>query len=408
MAQNNKQVGFKELRVGIFVLVGLLVLALFILNSTGDFNPFQKTMRLKARFASADGLREGGEVQLAGVNIGKVEKVKFLPPDSAEDAKVEATMRVKQMLDGQPINERIRTDSSAQLVATSVLANDKMINITTGTLSGSPVVEDHILDSSVAISINQLTSTGNDLLGQINKLAIPTNDILNKANQGEGTLGQLINNPTLYKNIDATIAETKLAILKMQTLLEQAKSGDGTAGKLLNDPALYNNLNKTLEKLDTISQDVKTMTSDLKSGKGSAGKLLTDEALYTETRDTIKEARNSIQRLNGIADQADILVKDLNAGKGTAGKLLKDEAIYDDFRKTLAKLNTTTERVDTILADAQGGKGTVGKLLTDDSVFNNINKVSENVNQLSSEGTKLLYDFRQNPKKFLTIKFKLF
>jgi phospholipid/cholesterol/gamma-HCH transport system substrate-binding protein len=408
MAQNNKQIGFKELRVGIFVLVGLIVLGLFILNSTGDFNPFQKTMRLKARFASADGLREGGEVQLAGVNIGKVEKVKFLPPDSAEDAKVEATMRVRQTLDGQPITERIRSDSSAQLVATSVLANDKMINITTGTLGGSPVAEDHILDSSVAISINQLTSTGNDLLGQINKLAIPTNEILNKANQGEGTLGQLINNPTLYKNIDSTIAETKLAILKMQTLLEQAKSGDGTAGKLLNDPALYNNLNKTLEKLDTISQDVKTMTSDLKSGKGSAGKLLTDEALYAETRDTIKEAKNSIQRLNGIADQADILVKDLNAGKGTAGKLLKDEAIYDDFRKTLARLNTTTERVDTMLADAQGGKGTVGKLLTDDSVFNNINKVSENVNQLSSEGTKLLYDFRQNPKKFLTIKFKLF
>jgi phospholipid/cholesterol/gamma-HCH transport system substrate-binding protein len=102
------------------------------------------------------------------------------------------------------------------------------------------------------------------------------------------------------------------------------------------------------------------------------------------------------------------LVKDLNAGKGTAGKLLKDEAIYEDFRKTLAKLNATTERVDTMLADAQNGKGTVGKLLTDDSVFNNINKVSDNINQISSEGTKMIYDFRQNPKKYLTIKFKLF
>ncbi len=408
MAQANKKLGFKELRVGFFVLIGLIVLGLFILNSTGDFNPFQKTMRLKARFASADGLREGAEVQLAGVNIGKVEKVKFLTSDSAEEAKIEATMRVKQILDGEKITERIRTDSTAQLVATSVLANDKMINITTGTLKGSTVEENHILESSVAISINQLTATGNDLLGQINKLAGPTNEILTKANQGEGTLGQLINNPTLYKNIDATIAETKLAVIKMQTLLEQAKSGDGTAGKLLNDPELYNNLNKTLLKLDAVSQDVKIMAADLKNGKGTAGKLLTDEALYTETRDTIAEAKNSIKRLNGIADQADILVKDLNAGKGTAGKLLKDEAIYDDFRKTLARLNTTTERVDTMLADAQAGKGTVGKLLTDDSVFNNINKVSENVNQLSSEGTKLLYDFRQNPKKFLTIKFKLF
>jgi phospholipid/cholesterol/gamma-HCH transport system substrate-binding protein len=61
-----------------------------------------------------------------------------------------------------------------------------------------------------------------------------------------------------------------------------------------------------------------------------------------------------------------------------------------------------------MLADAQNGKGTIGKFLTDDSVFNNINKVSDNINQISSEGTKMIYDFRQNPKKYLTIKFKLF
>ena len=191
---------------------------------------------LKARFASADGLREGAEVQLAGVRIGNVEQVRFLPPDSPETEKVEAVFKVAETLDGRPISERIRTDSTAQLVATSVLGNDKMINISPGTVKGDPVPENHVLNSSTAISINQLTSTGNDLLQQINKIAIPANEILNKANRGEGSLGEFINNESFYNNLDTTVGEAKVTMLRLQNVLEQVRSGNGTAGKLFNDP----------------------------------------------------------------------------------------------------------------------------------------------------------------------------
>jgi phospholipid/cholesterol/gamma-HCH transport system substrate-binding protein len=47
------------------------------------------------------------------------------------------------------------------------------------------------------------------------------------------------------------------------------------------------------------------------------------------------------------------------------------------------------------------GEGTTGKLLKDESLYSN-------VNQLLSESVKLIYDFRQNPKKYLTIKFQMF
>ena len=116
-------------------------------------------------------------------------------------------MSVEKAIDGKTTRERIRTDSTAQLVATSVLGNDKMINITPGSPKASPVKEFHVLDSSAAISINQLTQTGNDLLQQINKLAVPTNEILNKANQGDGTLGNLINDEALYRNLIDSIEQ---------------------------------------------------------------------------------------------------------------------------------------------------------------------------------------------------------
>lgn len=401
MPLTQRNLGFSQLRVGVFVLFGLAVLAFLIINSTGDFNPFEKKMHLKARFVTADGLREGAEVQLAGVHIGKVEQVKLLAPDSTEDAKIEAILSVDMRLDGKPINERIRTDSTAQLVAISLLANDKMINITPGTPKGSPVEENHVLDSTAAMSINQLTQTGNDLLQQINKLAGPTNEILNKANQGEGTLGRIINDESLYKNLDATVSETKATMLRLQATLNQVNQGKGSAGKLLNDPALYDGLNRTVAQLEVISKNLQT-------GRGTAGKLLNDDALYNDTRAAISDLRLTAGKLNGIADDFKVITQSLNEGKGTAGKFLKDEQLYEDARNTLARFNSTAEKLDGILGEAQSGKGTLGKILKDETLYNNLNQTSSNINQLSSEGTKLIYDFRQNPKKYLTIKFKLF
>jgi phospholipid/cholesterol/gamma-HCH transport system substrate-binding protein len=401
MVQTKPTLTFSQLRVGIFVLTGLSILAFLILNSTGDFNPFEKKLRLKARFASADGLRVGADVQIAGVKIGKVESVSLLPPDSPEDEKVEAVMAVDSMLNGRPITERIRTDSTAQLIAVSVLANDKLINITAGSSKGEPVSEGHVLESKEAISINQLTQTGNELLQQINKLAIPANEILTKANQGQGTLGSLVNDESLYRNLDAAIAETKVAVVKLQTSLDKINQGQGSAGKFINDPQLYDNLNKTIARLESIS-------GDIQAGKGTAGKFVTDEALYNETRAAISELRASAAKFNLVVDDLKTITGGIIGGEGSAGKLFKDDRLYEKATETLARFNSTAEKLDLILEDARAGKGTLGKFVTDETLYNNLNQTASNINQFSSESTKLIYDFRQNPKKYLRIKLSIF
>ena len=109
----------------------------------------------------------------------------------------------------------------------------------------------------------------------------------------------------------------------------------------------------------------------------------------------------SLLAYEGREKEIDAIVADVNAGRGTIGKLLKDEAVYNEARTAIARFNTTTARIDNVVAGAQRGEGTLGKLITDEQLYNN-------VNNLSSEGVKLIYDFRQNPKKYLTIKFQLF
>jgi phospholipid/cholesterol/gamma-HCH transport system substrate-binding protein len=139
---------------------------------------------------------------------------------------------------------------------------------------------------------------------------------------------------------------------------------------------------------------LKQIADDLQAGRGSAGKFLTDDEFYNRINRTA-------DRLDKSVDQINVLIADVNAGHGTLGKLLRDEQIYNDARAAIARFNTTAERVDTMVAAAQRGEGTVGRLLNDETLYTN-------VNQLSSEGVKMLYDFRQNPKKYLTIKFELF
>ena len=394
MPRRQQKVTFGELRVGIFMLVALVVTGFLILNSSGSFNPFEQKLWLRAHYESADGLHAGSDVQLAGVSVGKVDEVIFLPADAPEGENIEVKFYVAEEFQGKPITDLIRTDSVAQMVTTSVLGNDKLINITPGTSAGGPVEENALLPSSSAGGLNELTSTGNDLLLQINSLTGPANEILVKANQGHGTLGRIINDEQLYKDLDGAVSEIRYVMAK-------ANRGDGTAGKLLNDPALYNNLNKTVIEIEEI-------TRNLKAGRGSAGKFVTDEALYNETKSAVVELKRSAEKISQIADDVKIITTDLREGRGTAGKLLRDEKFYEDARVALDRFNTTIARIDQVLADAQAGKGTVGKLLNDETLYNNLNVTANNVATFTGEGTKLLDDFRKNPKKYLSIKLNLF
>ncbi|MBA3769553.1 MAG: MCE family protein [Blastocatellia bacterium] len=401
MPRTNEKIIFRELRVGIFVFIGLIVFALLILNSTGDLSFFEERTRLKARFDAADGLKANAEVQLAGVPIGQVEEVKFLTGDAAVGGRIEVTLALVGELENRPITELIRTDSNAQLVATSLLANDKIINISAGTEKGAPVSENDVLTSSTSISINQLTSTGNDLLKQFNRLATPAGEILEKANAGEGTLGRIVNDERLYDSLDGAVNETRVTMTRLQATIDKINRGEGTAGKLLNDAELYNNLNRTVSQLEAIS-------TDLRAGRGSAGKFLNDEALYADTRAAIVELRSSAQKLGAVADDIKVVTADLREGRGSIGKLLKDDGLYDDTRAALSRFNSTTARIEGILTDVQAGKGTLGKLITDETLYYNINESARNVATFTGEGTKLLDDFRKNPKKYLTIKLELF
>ncbi|HJU55963.1 MAG TPA: MlaD family protein [Pyrinomonadaceae bacterium] len=381
MPPSKRTIGLSELRVGLFVVIGIVILIFLILNASGDINPFARKLHLRAQFANADGLRPGSEVRLAGVRVGKVDEVRLLPPtDKPEGPKVEATLSIDNTIDGQPANQRIRTDSTVALGSPSLLGNDKIVNVSAGTAAGQPVAENALLPSSEIGQSTLSSLVGPDVADQFSGITKNLNDITRKINEGDGTLGRIVNDEALYNSLNEAIIDT-------QAVIRQIRSGQGSAGKFINDPAIYNNINDLAIRFNDIAEG-------LRNGRGTVGKLLTDEALYNRINSIANRVDASINDING-------LVAEVRAGRGTLGKLLTDEAIYVDARTAIARFNSTAERVDSVVSAAQRGEGTVGKLLTDEQLYNN-------VNQLSSEAVKLIYDFRQNPKKYLTIKFELF
>src|SRR5918995_7187454 len=149
MPRSKASVSLSQVRVGIFVLLAIVVLIFLVLNASGDINPFSRKLHLRARFGDANGLRDGSEVRLAGVRVGKVERIVLLEPSPVQDApRVEAQMTIDATIDGRPASERIRTDSEAQQGSPSLLGNEMLINITPGSAVGQPVKEGDILPSS--------------------------------------------------------------------------------------------------------------------------------------------------------------------------------------------------------------------------------------------------------------------
>src|SRR5688572_25529385 len=300
MPRPKTSISLSQVRVGIFVLLAIAVLVFLVLNASGDINPFSRKLHLKARFADANGLREGSEVRLAGVRVGKVERIVLLDPSPVPGApRVEAQMTIDSTIDGRPANERIRSDSQAQQGSPSLLGNEMLINITPGSAMGKPVEDGAILPSSSSNTVNDFATSGTDLAQRLSKLSDELSGMVKSVKDGEGTIGRLFSDEALYNNLNATIRET-------QDVMTEIRSGRGSAGRFINDPALYNNANE-------IAVQLKTIADDLRSGRGTAGKLLTDDEFYVRINRTA-------DRLDRSVDQINLMIAEINAGRGTLGK----------------------------------------------------------------------------------------
>lgn len=185
--------GTFELKVGIFVLIGLLVLFVIIF-SIGDVYLFKKGYHIRVLFNFANGISESAPVRLAGVQIGEIETINVYYDEKEEHTKVELVAWITKSV-------KIEQDSKA-MINTLGLLGEKYLEIFPGVSKTEFVGDNGIMTGHDPIAVELLTE-------DMNRLVASINDIADKMKRGEGTLGKLIGDAAVYNNLEEFTADIK-------------------------------------------------------------------------------------------------------------------------------------------------------------------------------------------------------
>jgi len=354
---SQKQLKWSQLKVGVVVIVACIIFAtLIILMNSGGI--FTHKIVVKSYFPDASGLAEGAPVRLSGVDIGNVKAIRVV--QGRPLAPVEVTMKVNTKYDFF-----LRKDSQTILSTAGVLGQT-YINIDSSTAKGPPIADGDVLNSKEQPGYDDVVRAANSSLQNMDILLKRLDRIVSFVESGQGSVGKLIYDPSLYNQARNTINQ-------VQTLVNDVTAGNGSLGKLIEDDDLYNRANSTLDKINA-------MIDDVNSGHGTIGKFLKDPSMYDNANKTVANVKQ--------------LTDDINAGKGALGKLAKDQVFADKLQNTMNRMSDMMDRLNS-------GQGTMGKLLQDETLYNNTNK-------LLTDTQDLIQAVRKNPKKYLTIHLKLF
>ncbi len=460
---------FTELKVGIFVLVTCLILGAAIFTIGTTVGLLEETFYARTYLNNVSGLKPGDLVLLAGVEVGNVTDVSISESDdipateanqaslrqiealnqrverlqgeisvseeNLRDLREEYDQAVEQYGDearqvlvleeevadleqqiarqrrdleatGKALNrvrgnlqnivvsavikseyrDWIKRDSNISLGSIGLLG-DKYIEISLGRSTEPPLVVEEerpgwlgtsteqvvLITGTTQPGFQELITGADDVLANLSLLSEKVNQILSPISEGEGSLSEFIGNTSFYENLNEAVVKATETVDQATQLIQEFREGEGTLARLVQEQEVY-------DKINAATGHLQNVLAQIDRGEGSLGRFIQDPSIYEKGESMLASIESITRRMN--------------QGDGTLGKLSTDDQLYENLDQSL-------ERFAAFVNGIQEGKGTLGLLAKDEKLY-------ENLNQLSSEMVKLLYDFRQNPKEFLTIKLDVF
>lgn len=210
-----------EAKLGVFFLFGMLLL-IVVFELLGGVSIFEKRYQLNTTFNSISELKVGNPVKLSGFEVGRITDIEL------EGSKIIINMDVKR-------DAVIKEDSMASIKLTSLLGIS-YINISFGSPESPQVPDGYTLQSEDFADINEIMKQLETSVGSLDT-------IFSKISEGEGTLGLLVNDDSLYN-------ETNSAAKHLNQILERINKGEGTIGKLVTDDSLFYDAKSAAAKLN--------------------------------------------------------------------------------------------------------------------------------------------------------------
>ncbi len=241
-----------------------------------------------------------------------VKDIELLPVDADTTRNVKVIFEVDESLRNQ-----VRADSRARL-RTMGLLGDKVLEVSVGTLRNSVLTEGDTVRSEPTMDYEAIIERGAGAVDDMVALARDLRQLTGGIVRGEGTMGQLLTNRTLYDRLTTTMGQLNATLVRIQ-------SSQGTLGRLIDDPTMYNRFVSVLRSADSLFIAIN-------HSQGTLGKLMRDTTLYAN--------------MVGVAQSADSAMRMLTDPNGTVGRLLTDHQLYDQLNKLSTDLNA-------ILADVR-------------------------------------------------------
>ena len=287
--------------VGLFVLIGIVILVAGILVLGGQQNRFSKTVKVSTVFDDVSGLKAGNNVWFSGVKIGTIKAINFKDLKAVE---IEMVIEEKS-------REYIRKDAVAKIGSEGFIGN-KLIVIEGGSSEVPPIENGDVLMSS----------------------------------KGTDTEAMLA---TLQVNNENLVGITE----DIRTLSERIVRGEGTIGAVLTDSLMavhvkqmIANLNLTASNTAKASQALTQLTDKMNAEGTLINDLLTDTVVYANLQGAVAQLQGITQTASALMANLGEATDKLNATDNAVGVLLNDSEMAESMKKTMENLEQSTEKLD--------------------------------------------------------------
>lgn len=357
----------KEIKVGAFVLAGLVVAGIVVFLIGDEKRFFDAKVTYHTSFSDVQGLKTGAPVRLGGIDIGGVSRIAH--SDDPSDARLYVDLKV-----ARHEAVRVRADSVAHIENKGLLG-DKMIQITSGA-NDAPLVaaegtikgEDPTDFTNVFSEIGAMSKHAEQILENL--------EVTSKA----------LANAQMQDDIRGSIHSVNI-------ILKQVAEGNGYAHRFLSDPAeaervshLFTTLDRTAVEVDGTLAEAQKVATRINTGPG-----FVHEILYGE------KSNDALANFGGAAAELAVTLRGIREGNGLAHSIVYGGDTAS--QQVSANLGAITADLRQIVADLRAGKGTLGALLVDPSIYEDAKSVLGNVQRNDALRALVRYSIKQDEKR---------
>lgn len=295
----------RAVTVGLFVLIGLVIFAAGVLTIGGMRKSFVSKITVKSVFDDVNGLKVGNNIWFSGVKVGTVKEISF-----AGNSMVSVLLNIEEKS-----QQYIRKDSRVKISSDGLIGN-KIVVIEGGTPQAEPIEDGDVLrvakEDSQQDMLNTLQANNKNILA----ITEDFKAISQQIRKGEGTVGKILTNDELYRNLETTMASLQTAAKQAQSItaslngyVAKLNRPGGLANEVATDTLIMQNVRQTVSQLNEtattaralvvgLKQTTQELTQDLKNKNSPVGVLLNDQATAENIRTTMANLESSSQKLD--------------------------------------------------------------------------------------------------------------